>query len=336
MTGRDGRLRRFYKQNRPQQLRGFYHVAVTGSFSAAAERMGLGQPAVSLQVQALEQELQARLFERRRGSVTLTPEGEILFEIAVPLVEALESLDEAFRERLGQFEAGRVTCAATDNMIQLVFPPLLERFTSRFPGIELVLYSGNSSQAVQMVVQGIADLGIGMLNAVPRHVRFQPLASFDNYLVVPRNHALAARESVSLEDVARCPLVAPVEQGSLWQTIHRRFARRELQPRVVMRVASTLARLRYVEAGLGVTITSVSDVPADLARALVWLSLSDELPRTAFGLITRANSYLSLPAKRFVEFVAQTLPGVLAARANAAGVPGPPRVTSGAGRRPGP
>jgi DNA-binding transcriptional LysR family regulator len=170
-------------------------------------------------------------------------------------------------------------------------------------------------------------LGIGMLNAVPHHIRFQPLASFDNYLVVPRNHPLAGRESVSLEEVARWPLVAPVEQGSLWRTIHRQLARRELQPRVVMRVASTLARLRYVEAGLGVTITSVSDVPADLVRALVWLSLSDELPRTAFGLITRANSYLSLPAKRFAEFVAETLPDVLAARADAAGVPVTPRVT---------
>jgi DNA-binding transcriptional LysR family regulator len=311
---RGGPPRRFYKQNRPQQLRGFYHVAVSGSFSAAAERMGLGQPAVSLQVQALEQELQARLFERRRGSVTLTPEGEILFEIAVPLVEALETVDDAFRERLGQYESGRVTCAATDHMVQQVFPDLLQRFTRRFPAIELVLYSGNSAQAVQMVVQGVADLGVGMLNAVPRHIRFRQLAAFDNYLVVPRDHPLAGREGVSLEDVARWPLVAPVEQGSLWRTIHGRLARRDLAPHVVMRVASTLARLRYVEAGLGVTITSTSEVPADLALALVWLTLPDALPRTAFGLITRANSYLSLPAKRFAEFLAETLPGVIAAR----------------------
>jgi DNA-binding transcriptional LysR family regulator len=119
---------------------------------------------------------------------------------------------------------------------------------------------------------------------------------------------------VSLEEVAACPLVAPVELGSLWQAINRILTRRGLQPRVVMRVASTLARLRYVEAGYGVTITSTSDVPADLERALVWRSLPDEIPRTAFGLITRANSFLSLPAERFAGYLAESLPGVLAAR----------------------
>jgi DNA-binding transcriptional LysR family regulator len=194
-----------------------------------------------------------------------------------------------------------------------VLPNLVERFTARFPHIELVLYSCTSLQSVQMVARGDADLGIGMVNRTHPHIRFDPLALSDNYLVVPRNHPLARQDRVSLEDVAGCPLVAPVDEGNLWQTIYEALAKRDLQPRVVIRVASTLARLRYVEAGLGITVTSLSGVSSEQASKLVWISLADELPRTNFGLITRTNSYLSLPAKRFAEFLEESVPGLLSA-----------------------
>ena len=63
--------------------------------------MCIGQPAVTLQVQSLERELQAKLFNRKKGVVSLTLDGQVLFEVAAPLVQALESLDDVFREGLG-------------------------------------------------------------------------------------------------------------------------------------------------------------------------------------------------------------------------------------------
>ncbi|MCL4533979.1 MAG: LysR family transcriptional regulator [Bacteroidetes bacterium] len=296
----------FYKQNRPQQLRGFYHVAVTGSFSVAAERMALGQPAVTLQVQALEQELQAKLFERKRGSIALTPEGQVLFEVAAPVVEALESLDEAFYERLGQFEAGEVRCAAPDNVVFDVLPNLVKDFNTRFPNIDLVLYSATSLQSLQMVLRGDSELGIGSVRQIPRNISFQPLAWYDNYLVVPQGHPLAGKDQVSLEDVAGCPLVAPLEAGKLYQDLNQAMERRGLHPHVVMRLASTEARLRYVQSGLGVTVAAGRRFPSEVARHLVWITLADHVPVTAYGLITRKNTYLSLAAKRFAEFVVQS------------------------------
>ena len=76
-----------YKQNRLKQLRAFCHAARTGSVSAAAEKIFLSQPTVSLQIQALERELDTVLFERRGPKIRLTPEGELLYELAQPLVE---------------------------------------------------------------------------------------------------------------------------------------------------------------------------------------------------------------------------------------------------------
>src|SRR2546425_11096274 len=88
-----------YKQNRFQQLRGFCYAASSGSISKAAKRMSLSQPAVSQQIQGLENELAVTLFVRRGAKIQLTHDGELLFEMARGLIEELEHLDEAFRQR---------------------------------------------------------------------------------------------------------------------------------------------------------------------------------------------------------------------------------------------
>jgi len=81
-----------YKQNRLQQLRGFYYAARTKSISKAAARMQLSQPSVSLQIKALEQELGTQLFERRGPRIELTHDGQRLLELARPLVEGIDGL----------------------------------------------------------------------------------------------------------------------------------------------------------------------------------------------------------------------------------------------------
>src|SRR5579871_2278137 len=98
-----------YKQNRFQQLRGFCAVVEMRSVSKAAIRLHLAQPSVSLQVQALELELNATLLERRGPRIALTPEGELLYELARPLVEGLSGLGGDFEARRNKVERGRLS-----------------------------------------------------------------------------------------------------------------------------------------------------------------------------------------------------------------------------------
>src|SRR4029078_6595424 len=85
-----------YKQNRLQQLRGFCYAARTKNISKAAEKMELSQPSVSLQIKALERELGAQLFDRRGPRIELTHDGQRLLDLARPLVEAIDQLDDTF------------------------------------------------------------------------------------------------------------------------------------------------------------------------------------------------------------------------------------------------
>src|ERR1700746_2692469 len=101
-----------YKQNRFQQLRGFCYAAASRSVSKAAKRMNLSQPAVSQQIQSLEGEMNVALFIRRGSRIELTHDGELLFEMANPLVEQMEHLDNQFRMRRTEVDEGHIDVAA--------------------------------------------------------------------------------------------------------------------------------------------------------------------------------------------------------------------------------
>src|SRR5690349_15966183 len=97
-----------YKQNRLQQLRGFCAVVEAGNVSRAAERLRLTQPTVSLQVQSLERDFRAELFERRGPKIALSFEGKLLYDLARPLVDGLGGLDQEFEARRNNVEQGRL------------------------------------------------------------------------------------------------------------------------------------------------------------------------------------------------------------------------------------
>ena len=122
MAGPGGRF--FYKADRLKPLRGFCQVARLGSVSRAAEALFLSQPAVTLQLQALERDLGQPLFERIGRRFSLTREGQVLYELARPLVEGLDGIDAEFRARLKGLQAGELHVAAGSSTILYLLPPL--------------------------------------------------------------------------------------------------------------------------------------------------------------------------------------------------------------------
>src|SRR3990172_1151128 len=112
-----------YKHNRLQQLRGFCYAARNKSISKAAEKMALSQPSVSLQIKALERELGAQLFERRGPRIELTHDGQRLLELARPLVEAIDALDDAFSSLRESPDPGLVTIPARGPPRPHLLPP---------------------------------------------------------------------------------------------------------------------------------------------------------------------------------------------------------------------
>ncbi len=297
-----------YKQNRAQQLRGFYHVVTSGSFTEAARQMHVEQPTISMQVQALERELRVRLLDRSKREVTLTAEGQMLFEMAAPLVEGIEALEAAFQERLAGLESGQAVCAAPESFVMHILPGLVKRFKEVCPNISLVLHCTPSSQVPAMVLKGEADLGIAAKPpSLPSNIRFVPMVSYDNYLVCPLDHPLADKREIQLQEIARYPLVAPLQEGTLGLSLDQTFANRHLTPIIALRVPSSEARFKYVAAGLGVTVTSRMEALQGAIPDLCYIPISG-FPQTNYGLLARSNTYLPIAAQRFADFILASCP----------------------------
>src|SRR2546426_9316581 len=138
-----------YKQNRLQQLRGFCAVVETGSVSKAAIRLNLTQPTVSLQVQSLERDLRAILLERRGPKIEVTFEGELLYELARPLVEGLTALDQNFEDRRNNVEQGRLEIPAGESTIHDDLPRAAQGGSAEHATISLSVDIVASRQDVQ-------------------------------------------------------------------------------------------------------------------------------------------------------------------------------------------
>src|SRR5262245_16748225 len=167
-----------YKQNRFQQLRGFCYAAASGSISKAAKRIGLSQPSVSQQIQTLESEIGVKLFVRNGSKIQLTHDGQLLFEMAMSLVEQLEHLDEQFNLRRTEVDEGRIEIAAGWSTILYVLPKHVEAFRQAYPKIELRLHNVTGIEGLERLRGGLVDFAVGPLPNVPADIDFHPMVSY--------------------------------------------------------------------------------------------------------------------------------------------------------------
>jgi DNA-binding transcriptional LysR family regulator len=288
-----------YKQNRLKQLRAFCHAARTGSVSAAAEQICLSQPTVSLQIQALEREFDTLLFERRGPKIKLTPEGELLYELAQPLVEGMDKLHETFSTQCGRVDQGTLDVAAGESTILYILPEPVRRFTKQHPGIEIKLHNVTGRDGLAMLRADEADLAVGSMIEVPDDITYRPVVTYGPKLITPLDHPLAGKDQVTLEEIAPYGLILPPRHLSTWRTVDLAFRQHDLGYKVTLEAGGWEVIKKYVELGLGISI--VTDVCLTGDEQLVSIPLEQYFPKRSYGIVLRRGKFLSPQAKRFLE-----------------------------------
>src|SRR3954468_13118946 len=153
-------LRFAYKGSRLKPLRAFCQVARLGSVSRAAEALYLSQPAVTLQLQALERELGVRLLERSGRRLTPTREGDLLYELARPLVEGLDGLASTFREQVRGLDAGELNGAPGASPSLCLLPGTVAAFRQRLPDVRLSLHNVTGASGLDLLRSDAVDLAV--------------------------------------------------------------------------------------------------------------------------------------------------------------------------------
>ncbi|MBT2787190.1 MULTISPECIES: LysR family transcriptional regulator [unclassified Halomonas] len=236
-----------------QQLRVFVAVAHSRSLAEASERVHLSQPAISIALRKLEENVGGALFARTTRQLALTPEGEAFLPVAVRL---LNDWNEAFEDLNDQFskQRGKVTVAALPTLAAGLFPRVIKLFHEAYPRINLSLHDVLAEQINQMVREGRADLGLSVPPSDADDLTFEPVLE-DSYVVVcPCGHSLLAQSAVAWSQLAAYPFIGINRLSSSRQDIDRimQSVGERLDILCDARQIATVGRM--VAAGLGISV----------------------------------------------------------------------------------
>ena len=288
-----------------RQLAAFCAVVERRSFSQAADRLGVTQPAISLQVRALEKRLGAQLLDRSGRRVEPTEAGWRLYRGAQRLLQLEEQLlDEVAAEGEGAL-TGELSIGASTGPAAIVVPLLLCEFQRHNPDVKVALEVHDTQAVVELVAD--RELELGIVGAARRHrgVQFEPFLRDEVILICPPSHPFAGR-TVSIDELRGASLILMQEGAGVRQVVEDELRRlgarlRDLDVRLELGLQESVRSA--VRAGFGVTFISRTAVEPDLAAGLVAEARLEGMDgRREISLVRGTGRVSTRAADAFVEF----------------------------------
>ncbi len=272
-------------------LHAFVTVAQEKSFSKAAERLFITQPAISKRIAALEDQLGTLLFNRIHKQVSLTEAGVSLLPRAQALLLEVEDM-RRFASTLHKRVQGTLTIATSHHIGLRRLPPLLKRFNQKYQDVELNLRFMDSEQACQAVEKGEIELAIVTLPDTPPRALFLEYIWTDRLLVVADDtHPLAKKNALDLQQLAAHPCVLPSANTYTFQILHAYFSQHTLDLNVRMS-SNYLETLKMLtSSGFGWSLLPHTMLDAQLCLLDIDLPLTRQL-----GIVTHRQRTLSQAA----------------------------------------
>jgi DNA-binding transcriptional LysR family regulator len=285
-------------------LEAFIAVADLGSFQRAAARLGISQPALTRRLQRLEQIVGRELLLRRSRPIRLSPAGATLLPEAQG---AMARLADAMRRVGDKPESQHVTVGCLPTLAVRYLGPLLARHRRHWQGGEVVVYDLSGAEIRTMLEEGRLDFALAALGPEHWDVESIPLLEEPFFLVCPRDHRLARRETVAWDELAKEPLISigPLSENRRIIEAALKGARVTARWRVEVRHLSTAVAL--VAAGAGLTALPASAVAGQAGHAVAAVKLVDPALTRRIGLLRRRDRVLGPAARDLMEQILHML-----------------------------
>ncbi len=281
------------------QLVTFVAVAELGNFSRAAEKVLRTQPAISAQIRKLEEENNARLFDRTKKAVTLTPAGERFLDYARQLL-ALRSEAAQVVADAGTEVRGVLAIGANETTFLYVLPELLAHYHAQHPDVRISVYRNFSHKVLQKVEDNDAELGVITMPVRSSSLVVVPIFRDPLVWIVSTKSPLAKLKEVSLKELADQDLILH-KMGSLRRIMEKHLRPYRPQLKVTMELTSAEMVKKFVGANLGVSMISEAFVQQEIKDGRISiLHTPAETIYRELGLVYRDGRSLSRAANAFV------------------------------------
>ncbi|MGV2291718.1 LysR family transcriptional regulator [Trinickia sp. YCB016] len=283
-----------------REIRAFVTVAMAGSFTRAASRLHLSQPALTVQIRRLEETVGARLFDRNSRSVTLTQTGRELLPL---LQRSLDDMERVLRDAraLGEGASGTVRLACLPTFAASALPDLIQAFRQRVPQAAFQIRDVVASTVNTLVRNEEADIGLTGGDAFDASLEVLYEGADRLVVVCPKTHALARKRRVSISDVARSPLVLTAQGTSVRSVVDAALEEAGCVAQIACEPTYMMTAVAMVRGGLGVTILPATAREVLAEPDLVARSIGDAAFVRPIALIKKRGRTLPPITHAFVE-----------------------------------
>jgi len=288
------------------KLKVFCTVAETKSFSKASEIIHLTQPAVSLQIQALEELYETKLFDRSSSSVTLTKAGELLYKYAKEILSLYAEAEKNIGDMTGLVK-GSIKVGASTTIGNHLLPSVIADFKKARPKIKVLMLVGNTKRIVEHINSGTVDFGIVEGDVSKQKIISEKLLEDELCLIVPPFHAWAKKKDISILELTKEPFIMREEGSGTRQVIEKYLSEHGITVqgmKIPLILGSTEGIKQAVESGIGVSIVSRWAARKEMKYGtLKLLSIKEEKMMRNFSIIFSKNLVPSHAVDDFLSYI---------------------------------
>jgi len=285
------------------QLRAFFLAARERSITKAAESLYVTQPAVTMQIKSLEQDLEVKLFRKYGKNLELTEAGSVLFGYAEKIFEIVEEMEYVLKGHAASTH-GSLTIGTTRSFARHLMPGLLSRFQKRYPKVKVILKVGSSQEIVDGVLDFVYD--VGTIGRVPYKSRLNviPYSREEFCLVVSPQHRFATCEDVSIRKLENEPIIIREEGSGSRYAILSLLTSHGVKPSVLMEAGSVEFIKEYIMKGQGISFLYKPEIRLEATLGLLKPVAVREGPiLVQTDTVFPKGADLSPPVKAFLQLI---------------------------------
>jgi DNA-binding transcriptional LysR family regulator len=287
-----------------EKLKTFLEVCQQGSFSRAAEKLRVTQPAISAQIRSLEKEVGATLFDRKSGKVSTTAAGRVFEPFAEHCLQCYSHIIMTVAD-LQRSPRGSISISANETTCLYVFPKIFAQFKKQCPRVNLGIVRAERARTMEAVLKRQVDFGVISLPLKDPRLHTTLIHKDELVLVVQPSHPLAEREKIKIDELVQYPLLLP-KQGRQREQIDGIFQMHDFHPKLAMEVDSGELLKRLILAGLGVGFLPRVNVAEDeAAKQLCTVRIEGFRLARDLALIFHKENMLTRAAQTFLDIATE-------------------------------